>query len=864
MVKGENVKKPNLTAMFAVAIMLILLVPTFMPSARATQPPVYTTTLYVGHNDIGYGGPSPHIRNLKLTNFNQLSEETPWGVNAVQASRVHRLTKGQGVNVAVIDAGFDFQHTELVNNFMGGYDFVDNDDTPEPIDNNYHGTMVAGVIAARDNNYGIVGVAPRVNLYLLKADNPERDVLAINWAIGHDINIICMSFVAVNNTSLYDSLTNAWDNGILLVASVANDVSEDPPDIYPLPWSHPDVIAVTNLASVPLTYTGPKVELSAPGENIKSTTLGDGFRVGSGTSYAAPHVAGVAALLWSMDPFLTNGQVRDILFKTARDLGDPGWDDTYGYGLVDALAAVNFIAHMPVRADPVAAYDAASRELIFNVYDTLITYYGEKYWEFAPGLADEWTGRMDVTKDISSYNVSLWNPAGSTWSDGSTCLGWADIYPDGLLSGGDVLYMLEPDGSVRTWTVQRVGWGGVVWLTLWRGYYDFHLREADIKFFDEGGNIVGVFDIGDVEYSFERGLVQDQYGSPMWMFYDLLFYQMSSDWWDTGNPEDAWTLSRLIDCSFEIVSQSPPIFRINVGHPVFDDVFYQILTQTWSSIVDREFSINIGCWNGDLYTDANGNGYPDWFETGSTTVTWWRHKWRSPYDQTAPITRPPGVDFTNGYRYVGTGPYHVQVFNEENRIVVLSYNPEHWRGWPAPGHTDFLEQIVICYISDWYLMRDAFIDGELDIADIPKPFMYDHNLLKSPYPPFEPVWPDIKVIPNKPTWDFAYFKWLKYWVRGWCYNLYYPSDYYYSLLKLQTCWYDISGPIQGVPDSVVNMRDIVYLILHFNAKAPELDPKDLRWIGTYGWGGVDPYPDRKCDFRDIMHAILHFGNTTQP
>jgi hypothetical protein len=98
-----------------------------------------------------------------------------------------------------------------------------------------------------------------------------------------------------------------------------------------------------------------------------------------------------------------------------------------------------------------------------------------------------------------------------------------------------------------------------------------------------------------------------------------------------------------------------------------------------------------------------------------------------------------------------------------------------------------------------------------------------------------------------------------YWVRGWWYNLLYPSDYYYSMLKLQTCWYDISGPIQGAPDGVCNMRDVTWLILHFNAK-----PCTPKWVGTYGWGGVDPYPDRICNMRDITYCILHFGHTTQP
>jgi len=111
-------------------------------------------------------------------------------------------------------------------------------------------------------------------------------------------------------------------------------------------------------------------------------------------------------------------------------------------------------------------------------------------------------------------------------------------------------------------------------------------------------------------------------------------------------------------------------------------------------------------------------------------------------------------------------------------------------------------------------------------------------------------------------------RWWQYWVKGWYFNALYPATYIPSVYKYDDCWFDVNGPTVGVSDGIVNMRDIQYLILHFNAKAsiPGTTP-DPKWVGTYGNGGVDPYGDRTCNMRDIQGAILHFShqnNTLTP
>jgi peptide/nickel transport system substrate-binding protein len=111
-------------------------------------------------------------------------------------------------------------------------------------------------------------------------------------------------------------------------------------------------------------------------------------------------------------------------------------------------------------------------------------------------------------------------------------------------------------------------------------------------------------------------------------------------------------------------------------------------------------------------------------------------------------------------------------------------------------------------------------------------------------------------------------RWCQYWVKGWYFNTMYPATYIPSVYKYDDCWFDSSGPTQGVSDGIVNMRDITWLLLHFNAKAPIAGkPVDPKWVGTYGNGCVNPYGDRICNMRDIQGAILHFNhknNTLTP
>jgi ABC-type oligopeptide transport system substrate-binding subunit len=373
-----------------------------------------------------------------------------------------------------------------------------------------------------------------------------------------------------------------------------------------------------------------------------------------------------------------------------------------------------------------------SGELLFNVYETLITYNREIYWEFHPLLATNVPSRVDIRISITDTSTVGADPTGSTWTSGLTCVGFNDFNEQSQgFSTGDVIYMT--DGTIyRTWFIESLTGIGTntITLNLWRGSYTFNIRiTPTINFYDETGNVVDTFDIEDAAYSFKRGLVQDQVASPMWLFYEPLFAHMSSDEWNTGNPVDTMNLAHMIDNAIEVSGND---LTINVGIPFPDTAFKQILSQTWSSIVSKQFSLSIGCWNGDLYTDSNGNGYPDWWDSGLV-----RRKARSPYDA------------TGAYRYVGTGPYYVSVFNQAGNTVVLQRNTNSWQGWPYGNNgnaysTGYVDTYEIDYIADWTARKNAFLAGSIDSCAVPRAYMFE--LLNRTTK--EPLYPYIKTIKN--------------------------------------------------------------------------------------------------------------------
>lgn len=277
-----------------------------------------------------------------------------WGVLRIGAGLVHNMgVTGAGVKIGIIDSGIDTSHPEFAGRIAGGYNFVNN--TDNFFDSFGHGTQVAGIIGAADDGLGVVGVAPGASLYAYKVYDSStnvgtfdlvRDALARAISDGVQVVNVSLGSIADPGLVLADAFIQAMQAGITIVASAGNDgLAADLDGNIRFPAAYDSVIAVgaTDMLDVRSDFssTGPELELVAPGEGIRSTdTFSLGQRVYldglTGTSFAAPHVAGAAALLIQAG----YADIRGRLITTAFDLGDPGFDQLYGYGLVDAHAAV--------------------------------------------------------------------------------------------------------------------------------------------------------------------------------------------------------------------------------------------------------------------------------------------------------------------------------------------------------------------------------------------------------------------------------------------------------------------------------------------------------------------------------------------
>jgi subtilisin family serine protease len=307
---------------------------------------------------IGVPGKPPKVGISEVTTL--ATQSPPWGVSQIGANNAWGKSNGTGVKVAILDTGIDYNHPDLDGNYKGGWDFVNNDN--DPIDDDGHGTHVAGTVASENNDFGVVGVAPEAYLYGVKVldQNGEgywSDVIAgIQWATNNDMQIISMSLGGLSGSpSLESALETAYNAGIVIVAAAGNWGNQFGPDNVDYPARYDSVIAVaatdSNNNRASFSSRGPDVEISAPGVNILSTYPGHAYATGSGTSMATPHVTGVVALLLKTLPSSTYdldsdntwdpAEVREVLKDTADDLGDPGRDILYGWGLIDANESVS-------------------------------------------------------------------------------------------------------------------------------------------------------------------------------------------------------------------------------------------------------------------------------------------------------------------------------------------------------------------------------------------------------------------------------------------------------------------------------------------------------------------------------------------
>jgi subtilisin family serine protease len=261
--------------------------------------------------------------------------------------QAHRLSTGGGVIVAVIDTGIDRAHPEIASAIAASFDAIGAQEPPDA-----HGTAIAGAIAAHGR---LTGVAPGARLLAIRAFSTAGAdaeastvtiVRSIQWAVAHGARVINMSFAGARDPLIARALADARRHGIVLVAAAGNAGPNSPP-LYPA--ADANVIAVSATDSddhlLDVSNRGRQIALAAPGVDVLLPAPNARYQLATGTSFAAAHVAGIAALMLAKNPRLTPDEVRAGLVATARDLGPKGRDDMFGAGLADAYKAVVAASH---------------------------------------------------------------------------------------------------------------------------------------------------------------------------------------------------------------------------------------------------------------------------------------------------------------------------------------------------------------------------------------------------------------------------------------------------------------------------------------------------------------------------------------
>jgi len=264
-------------------------------------------------------------------------------VDKLRLVDAHRIAIGSNVLVAVIDSEIDGKHPELAGAVVDEFDAIGNHDKPHA-----HGTGMAGAIAAHRR---LIGIAPGVRLLAIHAFSSsgtdtaqatsDHILMGIDWAIKRGAQIINMSFAGPDDPMLQLALQKAHDKGVVLIAAAGNQGPKSAP-LYPA--ADPNVIAVTATDAkdqlLPQANQGSYVAIAAPGVDILEPAPNGGFQVTTGTSVAAAHVSGIAALLLDRDPTLDAAAVRDVLTSSAKHHTANARDDQFGWGEVDPYRAL--------------------------------------------------------------------------------------------------------------------------------------------------------------------------------------------------------------------------------------------------------------------------------------------------------------------------------------------------------------------------------------------------------------------------------------------------------------------------------------------------------------------------------------------
>lgn len=286
----------------------------------------------------------PHIKEPVYGLNTQSVQFLPWALKKFNVERAWSKSSGKGVVVAVVDTGCDINHDDLKDNVLPGYNFVDRNKNVE--DRNGHGTHVAGTVAAINNDYGMVGVAPEAKILPVKAlgdDGSGTHIAIANgimWAVDNGAHIITMSLGSPTaSRQLQKAIDYAVKNDVVIFCAAGN--SGNHIDImYPAKFFDTISIgAISRKLSVSnFSCCGDTLDFVAPGEDIVSCAPDNGYAVMSGTSMATPYAVGCAALLLSANISMTNNRSeyvsrfsKNSIHITGKHSGDTNYE---GNGII--------------------------------------------------------------------------------------------------------------------------------------------------------------------------------------------------------------------------------------------------------------------------------------------------------------------------------------------------------------------------------------------------------------------------------------------------------------------------------------------------------------------------------------------------
>ncbi|ADC52386.1 peptidase S8 and S53 subtilisin kexin sedolisin (plasmid) [Alkalihalophilus pseudofirmus OF4] len=298
---------------------------------------VLLSLLFIGLISWFYNGyeETPAISNIETD-----GQIYPWGLKAIGVNDSINSLPKKTIKVAVLDSGIYREHEDLTGKVVAEFNAIN---PGEPVVDDFgHGTAIAGIIAANDNNIGIVGVTPNVELYDVKVldetgrGDAENLVSAIEWCISQEVDVINVSFgYQSESLVLKRAINNALGSGIIIVAASGNTYGMG----VDFPAKYEDVFSITavdqNLVRVNSSAKG-KIDFAAPGIDILSTDREGGYSQFEGTSFATAYASGfIARILQHYSKELSHEEIKDLLIENTVELdGGNAPSIEYGYGLL--------------------------------------------------------------------------------------------------------------------------------------------------------------------------------------------------------------------------------------------------------------------------------------------------------------------------------------------------------------------------------------------------------------------------------------------------------------------------------------------------------------------------------------------------